>query len=804
VLSDLSEKFSKNPKYKPTSTPEHKIMDVLNKITMIPCNSPCSAGYKQSRRNEIRGLINRYRAPALFITINPADVLHPLVRLLSGHDIDLEDCSNNSKITKAEQHQLVADNPAAATRFFNIMMKKFMDVLLMNNKSGQSGIGIFDKCKAYYGMVEAQGKGTLHCHMLIWLEGHMSPRALQVRMSSDENFKTRMLEWLESIIKCQLLGAEDVIIETNGPTSRPSRLDPHPVMLSGPKLDSSTFNSEYIQYVNGLVLELNWHVHTHTCWKYLKAMDEKTDENCRMRINGEVMPHSSYDKDSHTIKVKHLHPHISNYNDILSFLLKCNNDIKFIGSGEDAKATIYYITDYVTKNDLPLHVGMSAFSYVVQTCNSSVTEHGKSNLLLINKCINILGGKIELSHQQVMNYLISSGDTYTNESYKVLWLGPSDRLIRNWYESLNQEFSRNEINEHEERTSGNDSESESDSACTPDDDTSLVIDPENETISASNQFSDYIYQSEDASFDNLSLYEFVSRTSKLTKKQENIRFQNHTTGVSNRGRPINECGSFLNKHAQSDMHLLRFRTVPLIPVILGPTIPKYDETNEKWCQLMLILFKPWRKLNNLINNDELWQDAFANSIFDKHARQYMKNIELLCECRVSRDSDRSVRYKKVSDEILHNQDFATCVFEDVRLDPKDMEESTIDNQVDLISATPANVKSDDDALMFLTTSGLSRILLNTEAYLDELINCALKVPSKVCIADMERIKKQIHTMELLKNRRRPEISLDLPEMINHDHIKQIHRSPEMYVDTLQTTNTYTLQNEHYKNEFLQK
>jgi hypothetical protein len=167
LLSTLAEKFRSNPHYKPSSPLERKTMDVLNKINMIPRDSPGSAGYKQCRRNEIRGLINKYGAPALFITLNPADVLHPLVRKLAGSSIDLEDHTKHAAISKALQRQLVADHPASATRFFNIMMRKFLDILLCNNLPGKSGIGIFGKCTAYYGMVEAQGKGTLHCHMLI-------------------------------------------------------------------------------------------------------------------------------------------------------------------------------------------------------------------------------------------------------------------------------------------------------------------------------------------------------------------------------------------------------------------------------------------------------------------------------------------------------------------------------------------------------------------------------------------------------------------------------------------------------------
>ncbi|KIM73163.1 hypothetical protein PILCRDRAFT_81364 [Piloderma croceum F 1598] len=51
--------------------------------------------------------------------------------------------------------------------------------------------------------------------------------------------------------------------------------------------------------------------------------------------------------------------------------MKCNMDIKFIGSGEAVKALIYYITDYITKASLPTHVGLAALSYAIQKTNAN-------------------------------------------------------------------------------------------------------------------------------------------------------------------------------------------------------------------------------------------------------------------------------------------------------------------------------------------------------------------------------------------------------------------------------------------------
>ena len=55
-----------------------------------------------------------------------------------------------------------------------------------------------------------------------------------------------------------------------------------------------------------------------------------------------------------------LHPRINNFNDIVIFLMECNMDIKYIGSGEAAKALVFYITDYITKASLATHVQQTA------------------------------------------------------------------------------------------------------------------------------------------------------------------------------------------------------------------------------------------------------------------------------------------------------------------------------------------------------------------------------------------------------------------------------------------------------------
>ena len=50
--------------------------------------------------------------------------------------------------------------------------------------------------------------------------------------------------------------------------------------------------------------------------------------------------------------------------------MKSNMDVKFIGSGDAAKAMLYYVTDYITKASLPTHIGLGALTYAIQKTNA--------------------------------------------------------------------------------------------------------------------------------------------------------------------------------------------------------------------------------------------------------------------------------------------------------------------------------------------------------------------------------------------------------------------------------------------------
>ncbi|KAG1837381.1 hypothetical protein DFJ58DRAFT_616030, partial [Suillus subalutaceus] len=73
----------------------------------------------------------------------------------------------------------------------------------------------------------------------------------------------------------------------------------------------------------------------------------------------------------------------------------------------------------------------------------------------------------------------------------------------------------------------------------------------------------------------------------------------------------------------------------------GPSLPRRDcpEVRERYCRVMLILFKPWTTVADLRSTFGSWTDAFEAfvKICSPNKLFVMKNMQILHECKDSRD-----------------------------------------------------------------------------------------------------------------------------------------------------------------------
>ena len=572
--------------------------------------------------------------------------------------------------------------------FFHTMISSFISIIL---RYGKSGHGLFGTCLAYYGTVEAQARGTLHCHMLIWIKDHPSPQKMRDLMIADEDYQQKMFTWLESLIKSEPLGFTGAVHASSpslGPPPSHSTQSnyTHPGVRRLPSIHTllpGEFKTEYHNFVNDLVTHFNWHKHTETCWKYLRSSQPRIDANCRMRMNGSVHPHTSLDPESLSIQLRRLHPWIANYNDLVIFLLQANMDIKHIGSGEGAKALIFYITDYITKASIPAHLGLAALTYAISRTDTKYKDvspwGAREETGALATVVNSMISRQEVSHPQVMSYLLGGGDHYTSHRYRILHYPSFERLLTRHFEphipitvthastaapvqprslepTSSDTASRANVSEQnsEEISSGLPrlgrlaADELASRIGDPDDvddqTTTLTLTPG--SISAQSQQQDYLLRPASEPFESMALYQYTGMTEKITNTSEVRRADRRQSstqdGAGARGRPSEERGQFLSGHPQRNMHLVRKRVTWVVPVVLGSRIARGDrspEERESWARQVLTLFVPWRTPNDLKQQRESWSEAYdrhAHRITSHHA-SIIHNMAVLSECKDARD-----------------------------------------------------------------------------------------------------------------------------------------------------------------------
>jgi len=198
---------------------------------------------RSSALNEIYGLTVAFGTPSLFVTVSPDEVnsgvvlsIHRFLRKMSpstmakylddpdvlqriGNDGISENVTKfTHELTKEEYTRLFHTRSANAAKtaglagpifhevvdaFFRIMVgvpRGATELNLVKNPK-RATLGIFGRMTAYHGVVECQGKGTLHVHALLW--GGLSPELLSAAVD-DPELRREAARVMNSIVSARL------------------------------------------------------------------------------------------------------------------------------------------------------------------------------------------------------------------------------------------------------------------------------------------------------------------------------------------------------------------------------------------------------------------------------------------------------------------------------------------------------------------------------------------------------------------------------------------------------------------------
>ena len=348
-----------------------------------------------SIRGKIWGTNLLHNPPSIWVTINPADTQDPIAQVLAGAEIDLDNFCNTAGPDGIDRATNMASDPYASANFFHLMIKTILETLFGISK-GRNGIiarreGIFGIVKSYIGTVEAQGRGTLHLHLLLWLEGAPTARELKNALTTAP-FRERIKRFIRETIRADIEGKQLTEVRAMPKIDAvsysrpldPCRSDAHTTAITEQTIARAT-QFHQCSYAN--------------CLRSIKGQMV-----CKRRAPFPLAPDDWVDSDGNW-GPKRLCGFLNNWNPPLLMTLRANHDAKLIMSGGETNVLTWYITNYASKkqqrssNVSALLAKRLAFHTIEERGRSDLTDINKR---LIQRCANTLTPDREFSGPEIM------------------------------------------------------------------------------------------------------------------------------------------------------------------------------------------------------------------------------------------------------------------------------------------------------------------------------------------------------------------------------------------------------------------
>jgi hypothetical protein len=158
-------------KYIPATPEESTVFELLRYVDYVSDHIEGSASEVLKMREVIQAINRSAGTLSLFFTLNPADTYNPLSAFTAGNNINIDTLlgETDSRFTSFQRARSLAANSVAGAEFFKLMVDQFTNTFLGFERECRRGV--FGRVKHFYGVFEAQNCGSLHLHILIWLEG---------------------------------------------------------------------------------------------------------------------------------------------------------------------------------------------------------------------------------------------------------------------------------------------------------------------------------------------------------------------------------------------------------------------------------------------------------------------------------------------------------------------------------------------------------------------------------------------------------------------------------------------------------
>ena len=368
-------------------------------------------------RSQIWGMTYALNPLSLWITINPNDLQDPIVQIFAGADIDMDNFNPLIGPDADQRARNVAHDPYAAAKYFVYLVDTILQELLgirHTESRVTSTEGIFGLVSGYFGVVEAQGRGTLHLHLLVWLRNAPTP-AQMLELLKSEQFRNRLCQFIRANIRAHVQGLDQSAVEKSVATKN--------VAYSRPPAPTSPTLIEELSNLEATVAR-STQVHTcsqHTCLKISRT----GVKHCKRRA---PFPLATDDwvQENGSWGPKRSYGYLNNWCPPLVPILRSNHDIKLLTNGPETLSIFWYVTSYQTKKQNRSYNTSALLAKTVRKHEGTdqyLQDIQERNRLLLFRCINALNGETELSAPMIMMYLLGHGDSMSSHKFAPLYWG---------------------------------------------------------------------------------------------------------------------------------------------------------------------------------------------------------------------------------------------------------------------------------------------------------------------------------------------------------------------------------------------
>ncbi|KAI0076309.1 hypothetical protein K474DRAFT_1598157 [Panus rudis PR-1116 ss-1] len=377
-----------------------------------------SDGSRFKLRTQIWSTSTYYGPLSIWLTINPDDLHDPIAQLFVGEDIDLDAFLKTAGPDKQKRARNIAADGFAAAKFFHFMIKTILETLIgvkVSQRRVKTKKGVFGYIRAYFGTVECQGRGTLHLHILLWLEDAPTPDEMRELLRQPE-----FREKLRMYIKANFRAHHPKIATEEAIKVMPT--DPEVGYSRPPKPDSPNYWDE----VDDLEMRV---VHTkqmHVCGPGCRKLDRSGKAYCKRRAPWPLSDDDVVEENGNYL-VKRTYPFQNTHIPAISINVRCNNDGKFLTNSPETDGITWYITGYATKKQGKSYNASALMAKALAYHRENdpyLFNLQESQRLLLFRCSNILNKQQELPIAMCMSYLMDWGDVYRSHQYVPLYWTP--------------------------------------------------------------------------------------------------------------------------------------------------------------------------------------------------------------------------------------------------------------------------------------------------------------------------------------------------------------------------------------------